>query len=147
MRRKVKRREAWRREWWVWRVLARCWRYAESTLWVMTRWFEIWHRGEITGSWTERAKAREVRASWARKVKNEQREAKVQFGGRELLDLHRISTLIKSPPRKTLEKLKKNFKNFYEEFYKKFIRPPRKFNKEFTNLIRFFHIDFYKFPI
>ena len=56
-------------------------------------------------------------------MQNEQREAKVQFGGRELLDLHRISTPIKSPPRKTLEKLKKNFKNFYEEFYKEFTSP------------------------
>ena len=68
-------------------------------------------------------------------------------GGGELLDWHRISTSIKSPPRKTLEKLKKNFKNFYEEFYKKFIRPLRKFNKESSNLIRFSHIDFYKLPI
>ena len=147
MRRKVKRSEAWLREWRVWRVLAMCWEYAESVLWAMTRCIERWHGGEITGSWTERAKAREARASWARKVKNEQRAAKVQFGGRELLDLHRISTPIKSPPRKTLEKLKKNFKNFYEEFYKEFIRPPRKFNKESSNLIKFFHIDFYKLPI
>ena len=140
MRRKVKRSEAWLRERRVWRVLAMCWEYAECTLWAMTRWFERWHGGEITGSWTERAKAREARASWARKVKNEQREAKVQFGGRELLDLHRISTPIRSPPRK--------FWKFYEEFYyEKFIRPPRKFNKESTNLIRFSHIDFYKFPI
>ena len=144
MRRKVKRSEAWLREWRVWRVLAMCWRSAESDLWAMTRWFARWHRGEITGSWTERAKAREARASWARKVKNEQREAKVQFGGRELLDLHRISTPIKSPPRK-FWKLYEEF--YYEEFYKEFIRPPRKINKKPTNLIRFSHIDFYKLSI
>ena len=54
-------------------------------------------------------------------MKNEQREAKVQFGGRELLDLHRISTPIKSPPRKNIEKLKKIIRNFYEEFYIEFM--------------------------
>ena len=69
------------------------------------------------------------------------------FGGRELLDWHRNSTPIKSPPRKNIEKLKKNFKNFYEEFYIEFTRPPPKFNEESPNLIRFPYIDFYKFPI
>ena len=122
MRRVVKRSEAWLWERRVWRVLAMCWEYAESDLWAMTRWFEWWHRGEITGSWTERAKAREARASWARKVKNEQREAKVQFGGRELLDLHRISTPIKSPPRKTLEKFKKNLRKILRIFMKNFMK-------------------------
>lgn len=143
MRRKVKRSEAWRREWRVWRVLVMCWRFAESDLWAMTRWFESWHGGEITGSWTERAKAREARASWARKVKNEQREAKLQFGGREWLDLHRISTPIKSPPRK-FWKLYKEF--YYEEFYKKFTSPHEnlmKIPKSNKNSL----YRFYKLPI
>ena len=147
MRRVVKRREEWMRVWRVWRMLARCWRFAESALWAMTRWLKRRCKRECVCSWTWRVKARVTRVSWARKVKKARSEAKV-------VGLVGVSCLtgIGYPPQ--LRALHENFihprKILYThgKFMKNFImKPPQKFNEESPNLIRFSNIYFYKFPI
>ena len=92
---------------------------------------------------------RESEGERGESVVSEKSEKRAERGEKRSLGVVSCLTYIGYPPQlralheKILEKLKKNFKNFYEEF----IRPPRKFNKESTNLIRFSHIDFYKLPI